>query len=120
MFGLYPDTPLLAVGIYISRIALLKGLDADVLKLQQSKYIRRRGGADAVVTSLEHCQSLMENMQRSSSAAYLAMFIHQHKVDKDVRRELINPTRHPMFLSLQMPERKANVAAVLRYKQGNE
>ena len=99
---------------------LVSWLDVNILKLHSLKVFRRLGDADAVVMSLEHNQRLMENMQRSSSAAYPAMFIHQHKVDKDVRRELINPTRHPMFLSLQMPERKANDAAVLPNKQGNE
>jgi antitoxin YefM len=60
--------------------------DADVT------IISRRDGADAVVMSLDHYQSLMETMHLLSTpanAAHLAKSIAQHKAGKAVRRELV-------------------------------
>jgi antitoxin YefM len=60
--------------------------DADVT------VISRRDGADAVVMSLDHYQSIMETMHLLSTpanAAHLAKSIAQHKVGKAVRRELV-------------------------------
>ena len=60
--------------------------DADVT------VISRRDGADAVVMSLDHYQSLMETMHLLSTpanVAHLAKSIAQHKAGKAVRRELI-------------------------------
>ncbi len=60
--------------------------DADVT------IISRRDGADAVVMSLDHYQSIMETMHllsTPSNAAHLAKSIAQHKAGKAVRRELI-------------------------------
>ncbi len=59
--------------------------DADVT------IISRRDGADAVVMSLDHYQSIMETMHLLSTpanAAHLAKSIAQHKAGKAVRREL--------------------------------
>jgi len=60
--------------------------DADVT------VISRRDGADAVVMSLEHYESLMETMHllgTPANAAHLAKSIAQHKSGKALRRELI-------------------------------
>ena len=60
--------------------------DADVT------VISRRDGADAVVMSLDHYQSVMETMHLLSTpenAAHLAKSIAQHKAGKAVRRELL-------------------------------
>jgi antitoxin YefM len=60
--------------------------DADVT------VISRRDGADAVVMSLDHYQSIMETMHLLSTpanAAHLAKSIAQHKAGKAVRRELV-------------------------------
>ena len=60
--------------------------DADVT------VISRRDGADAVVMSLEHYQSIMETVHLLSSptnAAHLRKSIGQHKAGKAVRRELV-------------------------------
>jgi antitoxin YefM len=60
--------------------------DADVT------VISRRDGADAVVMSLDHYQSIMETMHLLSTpanAAHLAKSIAQHKTGKAVRRELV-------------------------------
>ena len=59
--------------------------DADVT------VISRRDGADAVVMSLEHYQSIMETMHllsHTANAAHLAKSIAQHKAGKVVRRKL--------------------------------
>ena len=59
--------------------------DADVT------VISRRDGADAVVMSLDHYQSIMETMHLLSTpanAAHLAKSIAQHKAGKAVRRQL--------------------------------
>lgn len=59
--------------------------DADVT------VISRRDGADAVVMSLDHYQSIMETMHLLSTpanAAHLAKSIAQHKAGKAKRREL--------------------------------
>jgi antitoxin YefM len=60
--------------------------DADVT------VISRRDGADAVVMSLDHYQSIMETMHLLSTpanAAHLAKSIAQHKAGKAVRRALV-------------------------------
>ena len=60
--------------------------DADVT------VISRRDGADAVVMSLDHYQSIMETMHLLSTpanAAHLAKSIAQHKAGKAVRRVLV-------------------------------
>ena len=60
--------------------------DADVT------VISRRGGADAVVMSLDHYQSLMETMHLLSTpanAASLAKAVQQDKDGQAQRRELI-------------------------------
>ena len=60
--------------------------DADVT------VISRRDGADAVVMSLDHYQSMMETMHLLSTpanAAHLAKSIAEHKAGKAVRRELL-------------------------------
>ncbi len=60
--------------------------DADIT------VISRRDGADAVVMSLDHYQSIMETMHLLSTpanAAHLAKSIEQHKAGKAVRRELV-------------------------------
>ena len=62
--------------------------DADVT------VISRRDGADAVVMSLDHYQSLMETMHllgTPANAAHLAKSIAQHKGGKALRRELVQP-----------------------------
>ena len=62
--------------------------DADVA------IISRRDGADAVVMSLEHYQSIMETMHllaTPANAAHRAKSIAQHKAGKATRRELVNP-----------------------------
>jgi len=62
--------------------------DADVA------IISRRDGADAVVMSLDHYQSIMETMHllaTPANAAHLAKSIAQHKAGKAMRRELVNP-----------------------------
>ena len=62
--------------------------DADVT------IISRRDGADAVVMSLDHYQSIMETMHllaTPANAAHLARSIAQHKAGKAARRELVNP-----------------------------
>jgi antitoxin YefM len=59
--------------------------DADVT------IISRREGADAVVMSLDHYQSMMETIHLLSTpanAAHLAQSIAQHKAGKAVRRAL--------------------------------
>jgi antitoxin YefM len=59
--------------------------DADVT------VISRRDGADAVVMSLDHYESIMETMHLLSTpanAAHLAKSIAQHKAGKASRREL--------------------------------
>ena len=56
--------------------------------------ISRRDGADAVVMSLDHYQSIMETMHllaTPANAAHLAKSIAQHKAGKAARRELVNP-----------------------------
>lgn len=61
--------------------------DADVA------VISRREGADAVVMSLEHYQSLMETMHLLSSpsnAKHLATSIAQHRAGKSVKRKLVD------------------------------
>lgn len=61
--------------------------DADVA------VISRRDGADAVVMSLEHYQSLMETLHllaSSSNAKHLATSIAQHRAGKAVRRKLVD------------------------------
>ena len=60
--------------------------DADVT------IISRRDGADAVVMSLDHYQSMLETMHLLSTpanAAHLAKSIAQHKAGKAIRRELV-------------------------------
>ena len=60
--------------------------DADVT------VISRRDGADAVVMSLDHYQSVMETMHLLSTpanAAHLAKSIAEHKAGKAIRRELV-------------------------------
>jgi antitoxin YefM len=60
--------------------------DADVT------IISRREGADAVVMSLDHYQSMMETIHLLSTpanAAHLAQSIAQHKAGKAVRRALV-------------------------------
>ncbi|MBP6007186.1 MAG: type II toxin-antitoxin system prevent-host-death family antitoxin [Rhodoferax sp.] len=60
--------------------------DADVT------VISRRDGADAVVMSLDHYQSIMETMHllaTPANAAHLAKSIAQHKAGKAVRRVLV-------------------------------
>ena len=62
--------------------------DADVT------IISRRDGADAVVMSLDHYQSIMETMHllaTPANAAHLAKSIAQHKAGKAARRDLVNP-----------------------------
>ena len=62
--------------------------DADIT------VISRRDGADAVVMSLDHYQSIMETMHLLSSpanAAHLAKSIAQHKRGRAVRRTLVKP-----------------------------
>ena len=52
----------------------------------------RRDGADAVVMSLDHYQSIRETIHLLSTpanAAHLAKSIAQHKAGKAVRRELV-------------------------------
>ena len=59
--------------------------DADVT------VISRRDGADAVVMSLDHYQSIMETMHLLSTpanAAHITKSIAQHKAGKATRREL--------------------------------
>ena len=59
--------------------------DADVT------IISRRDGADAVVMSLDHYQSIMATMHLLSTpanAAHLAKSIAQHKAGKAVKRSL--------------------------------
>ena len=61
--------------------------DADVT------VISRRDGADAVVMSLDHYQSVMETMHLLSTpanAAHLAKSIAQHKAGKAIRRKLVD------------------------------
>ena len=61
--------------------------DADVT------VISRRDGADAVVMSLDHYQSVMETMHLLSTpanAAHLAKSIAQHKAGKVIRRDLVD------------------------------
>lgn len=61
--------------------------DADVT------IISRRDGADAVVMSLDHYQSIMETMHLLSTpanAAHLAKSIAQHKEGQAVRRALLD------------------------------
>jgi antitoxin YefM len=60
--------------------------DADVT------IISRRDGADAVVMSLNHYQSLMETMHllgTPANAAHLTQSIAQHRAGKATRRELV-------------------------------
>ncbi len=60
--------------------------DADVT------VISRRDGADAVVMSLDHYESIMETMHLLSTpanAAHLAKSIAQHKAGKARRRERV-------------------------------
>lgn len=60
--------------------------DADVT------IISRRDGADAVVMSLGHYQSIMATMHLLSTpanAAHLAQSIAQHKAGKAVKRSLV-------------------------------
>jgi antitoxin YefM len=59
--------------------------DADVT------VISRRDGADAVVMSLAHYESMMETLHllaTPANAAHLARSIAQHKAGKATRREL--------------------------------
>ena len=61
--------------------------DADVT------VISRRDGADAVVMSLDHYQSVMETVHLLSTpanAAHLAKSIAEHKAGKAIRRELVD------------------------------
>jgi len=60
--------------------------DADIT------IISRRDGADAVVMSLDHYQSIMETIHLLSTpanAAHLAKSIAQHKAGKALRRDLV-------------------------------
>ena len=60
--------------------------DADVT------VISRRDGADAVVMSFDHYQSIMATLHLPSTpanAAHLATSIAQHKAGKAMRRELL-------------------------------
>ena len=60
--------------------------DADIT------VISRRDGADAVVMSLDHYQSIMETMHLLASpanAAHLAKSVAQHKAGKAIRRTLV-------------------------------
>ncbi len=60
--------------------------DADIA------IISRRDGADAVVMSLDHYQSIMETLHLQvtpANAAHLAKSITQHKAGKAVRRALV-------------------------------
>ena len=60
--------------------------DADVT------IISRRDGADAVLMSLDHYESIMETMHLLSTpanAAHLAKSIAQHKAGKASRRTLV-------------------------------
>ena len=60
--------------------------DADVT------IISRRDGADAVLMSLDHYESIMETMHLLSTpanAAHLAKSIAQHKAGKATRRTLV-------------------------------
>ena len=62
--------------------------DADVT------VISRRDGADAVVMSLDHYQSIMETMHllaTPANAAHLTKSIAQHKAGKAARRALVHP-----------------------------
>lgn len=62
--------------------------DADVT------IISRRDGADAVVMSFDHYQSIMETMHllaTPANAAHLAESIAQRKAGKAVRRALVVP-----------------------------
>ena len=62
--------------------------DADIT------VISRRDGADAVVMSLDHYQSIMETMHLLASpanAAHLAKSVAQHKAGKAIRRTLVKP-----------------------------
>ena len=70
--------------------------DADVT------IISRRDGADAVVMSLDHYQSIMETMHllaTPANALHLANSIAQHKAGKAVRRALVNPECADPFAS---------------------
>ena len=61
--------------------------DADVT------IISRRDGADAVLMSLDHYQSLMETMHllaTPANAAHLAKSIAQHRAGQAVRRALVS------------------------------
>lgn len=56
--------------------------------------ISRRDGADAVVMSFDHYQSIMETMHLQSTpanVAHLSKSIAQHKAGKAVRRALVDP-----------------------------
>ncbi|MBC7619898.1 MAG: type II toxin-antitoxin system prevent-host-death family antitoxin [Candidatus Saccharibacteria bacterium] len=56
--------------------------------------ISHRDGADAVVMSLEHYQSLMKTMHlrgTPANLAHLAKSIAQHKAGKAMRREQVQP-----------------------------
>jgi antitoxin YefM len=60
--------------------------DADIA------VISRRHGADAVVMSLDHYQSVMETVHllaTPANAAHLAKSIAQHKAGKSLRRDFV-------------------------------
>ena len=62
--------------------------DADVT------IISRRDGADAVVMSLDHYQSIMETLHLQSTpanAAAMARAVSQDRAGQAVRRELLKP-----------------------------
>ena len=62
--------------------------DADVT------IISRRNGADAVVMSLDHYQSIMETLHLQSTpanAAAMARAVSQDRAGQAVRRELLKP-----------------------------
>ena len=68
--------------------AVLDGVEADA----DIAIITRRDGADAVVMSLAHYQSMAETLHLLSSpanAAHLAESIAQYRAGKAKRRELV-------------------------------
>ena len=114
--------------------------DADVT------VISRRDGADAVVMSLDHYQSIVETMHllgTPANAAHLAKSIAQHKAGKAVRRDLLQTcldrlkhgARHPLYAccvgrlpvlagarqkdsqTSQHPDRRVGARAVYRHWQ---
>ncbi len=56
--------------------------------------ISRRDGADAVIMSLDHHQTMVETMHllaTPANASHLAKSIAQHKAGESVRRALVKP-----------------------------